>query len=203
MILNNIYQPQPEQHIVDGIYKTSLNDVLFIEANKHVDERGFFAELVRLPELNQIIAEPFLIAQLNLAHSVTHVARGFHKEEWSKLIMVLSGECLSVLVDVRPDSSTFGQHIKFHFGDNGQTPAGAVYLPKGMGNGYLVMAGPLNYFYCFNALYKDRNKNGDLSLSLFDPDLNIDWPIPKDQMQVSDRDKNSSTLRQLFPAKFS
>lgn len=202
MTLTNVYQPTPDQHIVDGIYKTNLNDVLFIEANKHDDERGFFAELVRLPELNQVIAQPFQIAQLNLAHSVTNVARGFHKEEWAKLVMVLTGECLSVLVDVRPESSTFGQYVKFHFGDQGQTPPGAIYLPQGMGNGYLAITGPVNYFYCFNALYKDRNKAGDLSLSLFDPDLKIDWPIPQDQMLLSERDRNSSTLRQLFPEKF-
>ncbi len=202
MNLTDIYKPSPATHLVDGIYQTNLTDVLFIEANKHTDERGFFAELVRLPELNQVIAEPFHIEQLNLARSVTHVARGFHRENWAKLIMVLTGECLSVIVDIRPESPTFGQHLKLHFGDSGQTPAGAIYLPRGMGNGYLALSGPVNYFYCFNALYKNRDTSGDMSLSLFDPDVAVTWPIPREQMLLSDRDKSASTLRQLFPDKF-
>lgn len=202
MNLNQIYQPDSSLHLVDGIYKTHLSDVLFIEANKHVDERGFFAELVRLPELNQVITQPFHIEQLNLAQSMTHVARGFHRENWAKLIMVLTGECLSVIVDIRPQSPTFGQHLKLHFGDHGQTPPGAIYLPPGMGNGYLALAGPVNYFYCFNALYKNRDTSGDMSLSLFDPDVAVEWPIPHEQMRLSQRDQSASTLRQLFPDKF-
>ncbi len=202
--MNNsqIYVPSDEDHLFDGIYKTSIPGLLFIKVVPHIDDRGFFSELVRLPELNSLIDEPFNIAQLNLAKSKTNVARGFHKEEWAKLVMVLTGECLAVMVDVRPESPTFGHHVKFHFGENSTTPLGAIYIPNGMANGYLTINGPLNYFYCFNALYKNRNKSFDMSLSLFDPDLNIDWPIPRDQFILSHRDTTASSLRELFPEKF-
>jgi dTDP-4-dehydrorhamnose 3,5-epimerase-like enzyme len=51
-------------------------------------------------------------------------------------------------------------------------------------------------------LYKDRDPAGDQAISLFDPDLNIAWPTPKEEMVISERDRQAVTLREKFPQKF-
>jgi len=58
------------------------------------------------------------------------------------------------------------------------------------------------YSYVVDRLYKDRNKNNDVAISLFDPDLGVDWPIDKDQMIISQRDIDVITIREKYPQKF-
>ena len=60
----------------------------------------------------------------------------------------------------------------------------------------------MDYIYCVDRLYQDRDKAGDQAISLFDPDLNITWPLNRDKMVLSERDKNAVFLRQKFPHRF-
>ena len=58
------------------------------------------------------------------------------------------------------------------------------------------------YSYAVDKLYKDRDKSGDVAISLFDPDLGVDWPIDKKNIVVSQRDINTISLREKYPEKF-
>lgn len=192
------FQFRDENLLSDNIYKTSLEGVLFLKQTSNPDQRGWYSELAKIKELNQVLKKPFLVEQLNLSCSNTNVARGFHAENWSKLIIPLAGECLSVLADFRPNSQTFKQTLAFKMGKSEQNFKGAIFVPPGVGNSFLVTKGPLYYLYCVDALYKERDKNGDLAIALFDPELNVEWPIDQDKMVVSPRDLNSITLKQKF-----
>jgi len=87
-------------------------------------------------------------------------------------------------------------------GPNPDSLQGSFFLPIGIANSFLVLEGPVNYLYEVDRLYQDRDTAHDVAISLFDPDLNVVWPINKEQMIYSKRDVQSISLREKFPEKF-
>ena len=200
--ISQTYTPSEEFRIRDGVFKTSIEGILYIERPIHSDERGFFSEVVKIPELEQMIGQVFVVKQVNHARSEQNVVRGIHAEGWNKYVSVITGLAFSAVVDVRPESATFGMKEYFLLGEGDKGLKGCLFLPSGVGNSICVLEGPVDYLYLVDRLYADRDKSGYLAISLFDPDLNIPWPVSKDQMVISDRDKNSITLRERSPEKF-
>lgn len=196
------YSPSEENTLKEGVYKTSIDGVLYIERPIHRDERGFFSEVVKVPELEEISNMPFQVKQVNHARSEQNVVRGIHAEGWNKLVVVMTGVCFSAIVDVRPNSETFGKKEYFLMGERENGLKGCLFLPSGVGNSLCVLEGPVDYLYLVDRLYAERDKSGDVAISVFDPDLGIPWPIEKESMIISERDTNSITLREKCPEKF-
>ena len=194
--------PTEANHIVDGIYQTTIAGLLFSASQKHIDHRGHYAELVRLPDLNSALKKPFVPVQINHSHSHANVIRGFHAENWNKLVTIVHGYCYCVLVDVRPKSQTFGQSVSLNLGNHDDALYGSLFIPAGVANSALALSEPVDYLYFVDALYADRDRSGDISISLFDQDINVQWPIAKKSMIVSERDRHSVSLRAKFPEKF-
>lgn len=177
------------------IKKTSIAGLLIIERPTHKDERGFFREAVRLDELEQISGFKFDIKQWN--HSLSHprVIRALHAEGWNKLVYSVTGKMFAAIVDIRPDSKTFGKVETFIFDE---TKPRALFIPKGLANSICVVGTkPVHYFYLVDKYYDGSDTT---AIAWDDPDLNIDWPV-KDPI-ISERDKNNPTLREAFPEKF-
>jgi len=66
------------EQINDGIYKTAIDGLYFVEKSFHEDGRGFFSEIGRIPEVESISGKQFTIKQINHARSVKNVIRGIH-----------------------------------------------------------------------------------------------------------------------------
>lgn len=196
------YKPTEENKLREGVHKTSINGLLYIDRTMNTDNRGFFSEVVKIPELEQIIGQEFVVKQVNHARSETNVVRGIHAEGWNKYIFVVTGLCFAAIVDVRPESETFGNKEFFLLGSGENALNGCLFLPSGVGNSVCVLEGPVDYLYLVDRLYADRDKAGDVAISIFDPDLNIPWPIAKEDMIISERDTNTITLREKVPEKF-
>lgn len=191
------FAPSQQTLVGERIHQMPLSGLYFIEPNRADDFRGFYAELAIIPDLEKVLHAPFVAKQVNHAHSELHVARGFHAEAWNKLITVITGTCACVWVDLRHDSPTFGQAVSLLLGNGQHAVYGSVYVEKGIGNGYVVTEGPADYVYVTDELYRDRDQKFDQATSLFDPELNIQWPVPRMDMILSQRDKQAITLDQL------
>lgn len=205
MLLNNtsLYQPNPDNKLTQSIFKTNIDGLLYIENQLYSDNRGFFTQLSIVPEIEEVSGLPFNIKQMNLSRSETNVIRGFHAESWNKLVTVVSGEALCVLVDIRPESHTFLVKEYFKMGKDPEANlCGSLFIPANLGNSICVLSGPVNYIYAVDQLYQQRKTTEDQAISLFDPDINVDWPVEKDDMIISQRDQDAITLRQLLPDKF-
>lgn len=198
-----MYQPEPKLEIQPGVFKTKIDGLIYLTYNLFSDERGFFAEVGHISKIETIAGQPFKIVQINHSRSLANVVRGMHAEGWNKLVTVINGFAFSALADVRPDSPTFGQTETFELGPDNGGLKGSLFISQGIANSVCVLKAPVDYIYCVDKLYADRDKSGDQAISLFDPDLKIAWPINKDKMIISERDKNAVTLRQKFPNKFS
>lgn len=191
------FAPTESTRVADRIHQMPFADMFFIEPNRADDFRGFYAETALIPDLESALGYAFSVKQLNHARSEVNVARGFHAESWNKLITVIHGSCYCVWVDVRQTSPTFGQSVSLQLGDGQDSTYATIYVPKGIANGYVVTNGPADYSYATDALYRDRDPQFDTAISLFDNELNINWPVPRMNMILSQRDKQAMSLAQL------
>ncbi len=183
----------PEFIITEG----KIKGVLIIERSAVSDERGFFREVWREVLLKEKGIE-FLPVQMNHSMSETGAIRGIHAERWDKLVYSATGKMWVPVVDLRPESATFGQYEEFLFDNTGgNLPKRALFLPKGIGNSICAIEGPVHYFYLVNAYW---TPGSSFAIKPFDEDLNIKWPI-KNPI-VAEKDLNAKSLRETFPDKF-
>jgi dTDP-4-dehydrorhamnose 3,5-epimerase-like enzyme len=188
------FHPNSQNQISERIYKTSINGLYYIAHSIHPDERGSFAELSLIPDLEKVIGFPFVTKQINLALSKHNVCRGFHAEGWNKLVTVIAGSGFSALADIRPTSPTFKKVENFVLGEADEALKGSLFITKGIANSICALTASVHYLYLVDRLYRDKDKSDEGAISLFDPQLSVDWPIPQSQMIISDRDKNAHTL---------
>jgi len=184
---------EPELQLSDRIYKTRIQGLFFISHAKNVDGRGFFSEIALLDDLQPYLPQPFIPRQINLARSETHVARGFHTENWNKLVTIITGTLFCADCARFPQSPTYADVVTFTLGPD-SLPSGSIFISKGLGNSYCVVSGPCDYLYCVDQLYRNRDKQGDRAISLFDSTLNVNWPIGRESMILSARDQNALPL---------
>lgn len=93
----NSFQLSSDKLLKNNIYKTSINDVYYIDRPYHEDQRGFFSEVGKMAELSEIIGFPFAIKQVNHARSNTNVVRGIHAEGWNKYVFITQGVCFCAI----------------------------------------------------------------------------------------------------------
>lgn len=177
------------------ITKTKIKGLVIIERPIFKDERGFFREAFRLNDLEKETGIKFNIVQADHSYSVPRVIRALHAENWNKLVYPLTGKAFSAIVDIRPDSETFGEVETFEFGEDHPK---AIFIPKGLANSMCVYGDtPVHYVYLVDAYYDGKDTR---AIAWDDPDLNIKWPI-KNPI-ISERDRNNPKLREMFPEKF-
>lgn len=195
--MQTTFKPTQENKISDTLYKTSIGGLFYIPHKFFPDERGFYSELARTPEIDVQTGEVFLPKQFNQSRSNENVVRGIHAEGWNKLVSVTNGACFCALVDLRKNSPTYGAHETLILGTTQDEYRGSIYISKGIGNSFCVVNGPADYVYAVDALWAERDTKDDVSINLFDPDINIEWPIPKEKMILSQRDLDSVNLADL------
>lgn len=110
-----------------------------------------------------------------------------------KLVRCVSGHIYDVIVDLRPDSPTFGQWRGFHLtGENQQE----LYIPAYFGHGYLVLEDSVVSYKCSEVFYGE----GDSGIMYNDPDIGIVWPFEEiggiENLIISEKDKNLMSLEQ-------
>lgn len=177
------------------IKKTSIEGLLILERPTLADERGFFREIFHKDELEEVLGVKFDGVQLNHSRSNPGVLRGIHAERWNKIISPVNGSVFLAIVDIRPESATFGKFETFTINDENRF---SLFLPNGMANSICVIGDtPVDYFYLVDAYYTGQDTR---AVAWDDPDLNIPWPI-KNPI-ISERDKNNPKLRELFLEKF-
>ena len=118
------------------------------------------------------------------------VIRAIHFQlvkQQAKLVRCVSGHVYDVIVDLRPDSPTFGKWMGFDLtGDNMLE----LYIPQYFGHGYLVLEDSVVSYKCGEVFYGE----GDSGIMYNDPDINIKWPFEKiggkDNLIISEKDLN-------------
>lgn len=151
----------------------SLQGVIEIIPRVFEDERGFFFESYNENVFKENgITDTFV--QDNQSFSLKNVVRGLHyqKEPYAqaKLVRVISGKVLDVVVDVRADSPTYGQHLKVVLDAQRQN---MLYVPAGFAHGFTALEDTIFVYKCTN-LY---NKASESGIYWADETLSIDWEV--------------------------
>tara|TARA_B100000212_G_scaffold53002_1_gene34702 strand:+ start:12003 stop:12563 length:561 start_codon:yes stop_codon:yes gene_type:complete len=174
------------------IYNTEIRDIKIIKPNVFEDERGFFMESFRSDFLqsNNINID---FIQENHSKSSKDVIRGLHFQ-WdkplSKLIRITRGEAFVVALDIRLKSKTFGQHVGKMISEHSKEQ---LWVPFGFATGFCACSNIVEVQYKCNAYY---NPNAESGINPFDKDLNIDWPITKNQALLSEKDAKAKSLKE-------
>ena len=178
------------------ITKTELEGVVIIEPRVFEDSRGCFFESFSHKEFLQKVADTRFV-QDNESYSTYGVLRGLHFQRppyaQAKLVRVVQGLILDVAVDIRKGSPTFGKYISTELSGHNKRQ---LYIPAGLAHGLIVLSKDAIVNYkCDN--YYDPQSEGSIRWN--DPQLNIDWKLPIQDIILSDKDKVSPFLKDVAP----
>jgi dTDP-4-dehydrorhamnose 3,5-epimerase len=161
----------------------------------HGDSRGWFKENYQKEKMEALGLPAFQPIQNNFSFNADRgVARGLHAEPWEKFISLANGRVFGAWVDLRKGDG-FGKVFTMEI-----TPEVAVFVPRGVANGYQTLEENITYTYLVNDHWSADKKYA--AVNMFDPALNIAWPIARDQAIVSDKDKATPMLADVEPMEF-
>ena len=170
----------------------SIPEVVLIKPTVHGDNRGYFMESFRRDLFEEAIGYKVNFIQDNESKSTRSVLRGLHYQlppyTQAKLVRVIEGSVLDVAVDIRKSSPTFGQHVAVELtADNKHQ----LFVPHGFAHGFVVLTESATFAYKVDNYYAPEHDRG---IAFDDKDLAIDWQLPLELLQLSDKDKNHPTL---------
>lgn len=179
------------------IEDTKLKGCFIIEPTVFEDERGYFYESYNYKALKEATGIELIFYQDNQAKSKYGVIRGLHLQRkpslQTKLVRVLEGEILDVAVDIRKNSSTYGEHVAVKLSAENKKQ---LYVPHGFAHGYSVLSKEAVVAYKCDNFY---DKNSEDGIYLYDKDLNIDWQIPLEEAIISVKDQNQNPFKAFEP----
>jgi dTDP-4-dehydrorhamnose 3,5-epimerase len=178
------------------IQQTGLNDCVIIKPTVFEDTRGYFFESFNKKSFEEKTGLSGNFVQDNQSHSSYGVIRGLHAQTGdfaqAKLVRVLKGEVLDVAIDIRPDSSTFGNHFSIKLSAENRLQ---LYVPRGFLHGFAVLSETVDFFYKCDNFY---NKASEIGVIYNDHTLNIDWQIPTHKQLISDKDLTLNSFASLL-----
>lgn len=179
------------------ITKTHLKGCFSIEPQVFKDDRGLFLESYHKQRFEEAIGQAINFVQDNHSVSKKGVLRGLHfqKDEHaqSKLVRVIKGEVLDVMVDLREESGTFGEHIKIRLSESNRK---SIFIPKGIAHGFLALTAEVVFAYKCDDYYHKASEKG---IIYNDETLQIDWEFPLEDIIISEKDNDLPTFKALYP----
>lgn len=161
----------------------------------HADSRGQFVESFQKHRFAEQTGLFIDFIQDNEVVSHQGIVRGLHLQNdphgQAKLIRVVLGKIYDVAVDLRADSSTYGEWFGVELSVDNQTQ---LFLPKGFAHGYSVLSEKAVIQYKVDSAYNPQAESG---IRFDDPDLDIDWQV--DNPELSEKDQNLPFLKDLTP----
>lgn len=175
--------------------KQAIPEVILVKPKVFGDERGYFVETFQQQKFEEAVGYSVGFCQDNESKSSKGVLRGLHFQlpptAQSKLVRVIEGKVLDVAVDIRVGSPTYGQYVTAELSAENKHQ---LFVPRGFAHGFVVLSESAIFAYKVDNYYSPENDRG---LAFDDPDLNIDWQLPHDMLQLSDKDQKQPNLADL------
>ena len=180
--------------------KTVIPDVYIIEPSVFGDNRGYFLECFNLEKFEENVY-PIKFVQDNESKSSIGVLRGLHFQkppfDQAKLVRCVEGSVMDVAVDIRKGSPTYGKHVAVELsGENKRQ----LFVPRGFAHGFSVLSETAVFAYKVDNTYAPASDSG---IRFDDKELNIDWGLTEEDIQLSEKDKNLQSFKDFdSPFKF-
>jgi dTDP-4-dehydrorhamnose 3,5-epimerase len=180
--------------------KTAIPDVYILEPTVFGDHRGYFLESFNLDKFEENIY-PINFLQDNESKSSKGVLRGLHFQKppfsQAKLVRCIEGTVIDVAVDLRKGSPTYGKHVAIELsGENKRQ----LFVPRGFAHGFSVLSENAVFAYKVDNIYAPGSDSG---IIYNDKELNINWGLKEEDVQLSSKDKDLKSFKNLdSPFKF-
>ena len=153
---------------------TALGGAVLVHLDRHVDERGFFARSWCAREF-AAAALPAEMVQCSVSwNEQRHTLRGMHWQAAphgeGKLVRCTRGAILDVVVDLRPDSSTYLAHLAVRLDQDNRD---ALFIPPGLAHGFLTLMEGTEVFYQMDTAHMPEAARG---ARWDDPAFAVAWP---------------------------
>jgi dTDP-4-dehydrorhamnose 3,5-epimerase len=174
------------------VVETRLEGLRLFSPAVHGDERGFFIETYREDawELDATFVQD------NQSRSRRGTVRGIHFQTapgQGKLVRCARGTVWDVVVDLRRDSPTFGEWEAVELDD---VHGRQLWIPVGFGHGFCVLSETADFVYKCTSYYDGATEAG---IAFDDPDVGIEWPLPREELLFSERDRVAPRLADIEP----
>ena len=179
------------------VKKTAIEGLLIIEPKVFGDKRGYFFESFSQREFDEKVA-PILGHTLHFVQeqesmSTYAVIRRLHFQRppytQSKIVRCVKGAVLDVAVDIRKGSPTYGQHVAVELTEENHRQ---FFVSRGFAHGFAVLSETAVFQYKCDEFYHPEADGG---ISILDESLGIDWLIPTEKANLSDKDTKHSLLK--------
>ena len=178
-----------------NLIKTKLDGLVVLKPTVFKDNRGYFMESYNQKNINKLLGNVNFV-QDNESESSRGVLRGLHFQKppytQAKLVRCLKGSVLDVVLDLRKDSKTYGIFETISLTEENKKQ---LFIPKGFAHGFIVLSKSAIFSYKVDNYYNPDSESGVLWSDL---DLNIDWKINKNEIIVSQKDKNLPTFNEII-----
>ena len=169
-----------------------IDGVWLAESPVWSDDRGFFREWFKSADVKNATGRDFGIEQANISHSSRGTLRGIHyslaSRGQAKWITCVSGSIKDVIVDIRPNSKSFGQWIEIELSsDFGK----AVFISQGLGHGFVALEDNTAVAYLVSTPFSPSD---EFEINALDEKIGINWGFDLNELKISDKDKNAPTL---------
>ncbi|MDA8626080.1 dTDP-4-dehydrorhamnose 3,5-epimerase [Flavobacteriaceae bacterium] len=178
-----------------NLIKTKLDGLVVLKPTVFKDNRGYFMESYNQKNINKLLGNVNFV-QDNESESSRGVLRGLHFQKppytQAKLVRCLKGSVLDVALDLRKDSKTYGIFETISLTEENKKQ---LFIPKGFAHGFIVLSKSAILSYKVDNYYNPESESG---IIWNDPDLNIDWKINKNEIIVSEKDKNLPAFNEII-----
>ena len=173
--------------------ETTLQGAFIIDLDRREDSRGFFARGFCQKEFEAHGLKP-IIAQANIAFNLKKgTLRGMHFQyppaPETKLVRCTRGAILDIIVDLRPESITYLQHISVELNEDNHR---ALYVPERFAHGYQALQDNTETSYQVGEFYAPAAESG---LMYNDVRLGLEWPLPV--AVISEKDQKFGLLKDI------
>ncbi|ROZ63026.1 NAD-dependent epimerase/dehydratase family protein [Kocuria soli] len=176
------------------VHRTLIPGLLFVDLPVHGDARGWFKENWQRAKMVPAGLPDVDFVQHNISfNDDVGTTRGIHAEPWDKYVSVTQGRVFGTWVDLR-EGPGFGAVVTREFG-----PDQAVFVPRGVGNGFQTLAPGTGYTYLVTQHWSPAAQADYVYVNAADPELGITWPTPLDRATRSAKDLEHPPLRDVSP----
>jgi dTDP-4-dehydrorhamnose 3,5-epimerase len=174
---------------------TGIEGLKVVELPVHGDARGWFKENWQRAKMVALGVPDMRVVQNNVSFNAERgVTRGVHAEPWDKFVSVATGSVFGAWVDLRQGSPTYGRVFTCTL-----DPSRAIYVPRGVGNSFQALEDGTAYTYLVDAHWSAELRGAYTFVSLADPALGIEWPIPLSEATLSEADRHHPYLKDVTP----
>ena len=174
--------------------KTAIPEVYIIDPSVFGDDRGYFFESFNKKAFEKNIGSVNFL-QDNESKSSKGVLRGLHFQKppftQAKLVRCIEGKVMDIVVDIRKGSPMYGKHLAIELSEENKRQ---LFVPRGFAHGFAVLSETAVFTYKVDNYYAPEY---DAGIRYDDTMLDIDWGLTENEVQLSEKDKNLPSLKDL------